>query len=353
MLIFIILLLLIIFKDIKVCGNKNEFHTDYCSQKQTSTINGICTILIFLSHSRQYITLDGNLDAPYLALNDYMLQLVVVPFLFYSGFGIMESINKKGMPYVKSIPTNRFFKTWYHFAIALIPYVILGIIFNKGYTLKRIVLSFTGWSSIGNSNWYMFVTFALYLIVFLAFIIARKYKALGVALVLIFTLGFALFEYKMGLGSRYYNTILCFPLGMIFSLIKPYIDKIVMKNDIMWCLSFTALFAAYYYFASNKKDTIIHYILWCFLAMSLILLFTMKVKIGNSILDWFSNHIFSVFFLQRIPMIILEELGYTKHRYAFIVVSFIATVLLATVFDEAMAWLDSKIYKRKNVNIAK
>ena len=52
-------------------------------------------------------------------------------------------------------------------------------------------------------------------------------------------------------------------------------------------------------------------------------------------------------------MIILEELGYTNHRYAFIVVSFIATVLLATVFDDAMAWLDSKIYKRKNVNIAK
>ena len=60
MLIFLIVLLGIIFINIYPV-KENTFHSDYCSPKQTAAINGIFTILIFLSHASQYVILDGHI----------------------------------------------------------------------------------------------------------------------------------------------------------------------------------------------------------------------------------------------------------------------------------------------------
>lgn len=345
MIFLLIILIAVLFYNIKVTP-QGEFHSDYSSPRQTATINGIFTLLIFFSHASQYVKLGGFLDEPYLAFRQYIGQLVVASFLFFSGFGMMESISKKGHDYVKSIPTKRFFKVWYHFAIALLLFLAVDIIFKRGYSLKAILLSFTGLTAIGNSNWYMFVTFAMYIIIYASFMICRKHKELGVVLVLALTVAFSVFENKIGLADRYYNTIFCMPFGMIFSLIKPYFDKAVMKNDVLYAISFSMIFAGYYYFSSNRNDSIIHHNIFAILAVILIMIITMKVKIGNAILDFFASHIFSFFILQRIPMIILTELGFNDHKYAFIIVSFIATICLTLVFDYFMDKTDKLIYKK-------
>lgn len=343
MLIFLIFLLGIIFIQIYP-AKENTFHFNYCSPKQTASINGIFTILIFLSHASQYVILDGSLDAPYLTMRTYMAQLVVVSFLFFSGFGIMESIKKKGQSYIKSILTTRLFKVWYHFAIALLPYVVVNFIFNRNYGRYKTVFSFTGYTSIGNSNWYMLVTFALYIIVFLAFMFARNHLISGVFLVFVLTFLFAFWEWNMGLASRYYNTIFCFPAGMLFSMMKPSFDKYVMKNDAFWMGTFCLFFGAFYYFSTFRNTSLIHYNVFSILAVFLIILLTMKIKITNPALNWFGNHVFSVFMLQRIPMIILKEMGYAHHTYGFIITSFVVTIFLSMVFDELMKYLDSLIF---------
>lgn len=38
-------------------------------------------------------------------------QLIVVMFLFYSGYGVMESVRSKGTAYIKSIPFKRVLST--------------------------------------------------------------------------------------------------------------------------------------------------------------------------------------------------------------------------------------------------
>jgi hypothetical protein len=156
-----------------ICGKKNEFHIDYCSPKNTNTINAIFSILIFLSHAGTYVKLDGTLDAPYFELRSFLGQLVVVTYLFFSGFGIMESIKKKGMPYIKAMPKNRFFKLWYHFAIVILLYTLVSVgIMGRRYSFSKWILSFIGLKSIGNSNWYLFVTF-----VFISFCNCSMYNS--------------------------------------------------------------------------------------------------------------------------------------------------------------------------------
>ncbi|MDE5670407.1 MAG: hypothetical protein K2I14_02950, partial [Eubacterium sp.] len=132
----------------------NAFFKDYSSPAQTTAINGIFVLLVFLSHAAQYVKLNGVMDKPYDLLKTFLGQLVVVTFLFFSGYGMMESICKKGKAYVKNIPGGRLFKVWYHFAIAVLFYIILNLSLGRSYSVKTTLLAFTGWSSISNSNWY-------------------------------------------------------------------------------------------------------------------------------------------------------------------------------------------------------
>jgi len=90
-----------------------------------------------------------------------MDQLVVCMFLFYSGYGIMESFKIKEN-YVNQLPKNRIFKTLFNFDFAVLIYMLLYVFFqHKEIGLKKVLLSFIGWESFGNSNWYIFSIFVL------------------------------------------------------------------------------------------------------------------------------------------------------------------------------------------------
>lgn len=349
MLVFVLLLAFLICSGLTV-AKKDEFFTDYCSPKNTNTINAIFSVLIFLSHAVTYIKLDGVLDMPYFEFRTFHSQLVVVTYLFFSGYGIMESIKRKGHTYVKAMPVNRFFKLWYHFAIVILLFTVVSIgIAGKEFSLSHWLLSFTGYKSIGNSNWYMFVTFVLYIIVILSFLIFKKSNKLALACVGVLSVGFVLFEKNTGFGVAFYNTALCFPLGMLFSMLKPYIDKILMKNDIVWFTAFSASIVLFAYFSQNRNQRFLYYVLFTFFALAVIVMFMMKVNIKSSVLDWFGQHIFSFFILQRIPMILLQHFGYNKEGYFFIIVCFFGTVFLSVIFDAFTDKLDSIIFKNKKM----
>ena len=133
------------------------------SKEQTTCINGIFVLFVFLSHFGQYETMPWN--RLLLAIG----QLMVAPFLFYSGYGIMEQIQRRGIVYIDSMPRKRILKFYIHFCMALFLYLILSFLLGKDYSFVRIALSFTALSSIGNSNWYVFAILVMYSIVYISF----------------------------------------------------------------------------------------------------------------------------------------------------------------------------------------
>lgn len=349
MLIFVFIVALIVFYEMKI-EDSNEFHKDYISPKSTKAVNGLFTMLIFLSHSVQYIDLGSVLDTPYTTMKSHLGQMVVVTFLFYSGYGIMESIKKKGTDYVKSIPTKRFFKVLYHMAIAVTMFVVLNLVLGIKYDLKRILLAYTGWTSIGNSNWYIFAVLVLYVITFISFMIFRKNRYLAVTAVTALTAAYVYVLMVYDIDSWYYDTVIMYAMGMWYSLLREKIEKVIMKNDLVYTVIGGSAVALYYFAFLKRKGGIEWYTAWAIMFMALVVLFTMKMKIGNRILDWFGSHIFSVYILQRIPMIILKHFGLNEsHKYAFIVVSFFATIVLAELFDTVIAKLDGMIYRPKKI----
>ena len=149
-------------------------------------------------------------------------------------------------------------------------------------------------------------------------------------------------------SSWCYDTIILFSAGMIFSLSRPFIEKILAKSRLVYPVAAVAVVAAYLFFYKKRSAGIEFYSMWAILFMALVVLFTMKVKIGNPVLSFFGSHVFSIYILQRIPMIIFSKLGLASaNKYLFVVLCFSATVMLAVIFDKLTDKLDRVLFDRR------
>ena len=299
MLIYIIIFLFIICNGMKI-AEANSFHKDYLQHESTLAVNGIFVILIFFSHCTERLTLDGVYDGVYITLKENLLQMVVVPFLFYSGYGIMESIkNKAG--YARNILKNRFLKVLLHFDVAVLIYLCLQLLLGRSYSFSHIILALMGWTSVGNSNWYIFVTLVLYVLVFVAFGLRsiRKqkqiYYLLAASVLTVLVLLYINTMIHYGMPPRFYNTVLLFPFGMFYSLLRTNIEKVCMRNDICYTGCCVIVFVLYYYVYCHARESIIYYSLWGLFFMVLVLLFSMKFSLKNSFLIWLGKNVFGIY----------------------------------------------------------
>ena len=335
--------------------SENGLYNDYMSITQTSAINGIFTLLIFMSHSAGYLDVETNgtmFDELYFDVRYYLGQLVVVTFLFYSGYGIMLSIYKKGADYVKKFPKDRFLKVLIMLDISVIIFFIVQTLLGKSFTIGRILESLIAYKDLGNSSWYIFVILILYVLTYVAFMICKDRYWLGTGLVFVLTVGYVyLAVNQFGLESRFYNTAIMYPVGMAFALSKDKIEAWLQKSNILYwsmtALAFIIMQIGYTHrdlLFTDKSVTLNDYALWyavfSFGFMAFTVLITMKVKIENHLLVWLGKNLFPVYMLQRLPMIIMATLlpDFTRdYSVLFILISFFVTLALAYAFNLLMS----------------
>ena len=271
----------------------------------------------------------------------------------------MESIKKKGSAYIDTIPKKRFPQVLLNMDIAVVLFLILAATAGKFYSVGHILLTLVGWESVGNSNWYIFVILALYVITYFAFLILKKKnnkttQLIGVIITTVLSVAFVyiLMKTKTTKQSWWYNTLILYSLGMWYSYFKDKIEKVLMKNDLIFFAASGVLVLAYLEAYNMRSDYGIYsYTVWAVLFTLGIVMITMKVKITNPVLEWFGNHVFSVYILQRIPMILLSRYGVAdRHKYEFMIASIIVTVFIAEVFDRCTGALSKKIWGRKNTD---
>lgn len=186
-------------------------------------------------------------------------------------------------------------------------------------------MSLTGWDSVGNSNWYIFVILICYIITYL--FINEKRLLLGTTMFFVVAATLLL----SGKPEWWYNTILSYPAGILFSKNKEKIIGLWKKYYWSILFTFTLLFSILYLFRSDclsLKYNILS-VLFAFIVVQL----TMKIKISNSILCWFRINLFPLYIYQRIPMMILS---YNKNIISENSLLFMSISLIATIF---IAWL--------------
>ena len=153
--------------------NGESYMTDYMSIEKTMAIKGIFIIIVFFSHFNSYVTFSSPAELQYAKIFKLIGQAMVTLFLFYSGFGVMESIKKKGTAYVNKIPVTRILGTYFRFDIAVLIFIVVRAVSGMTFPVSQYLLSFTGWDSVGNSNWYIFAVVIAYFITFVSFKVSQ------------------------------------------------------------------------------------------------------------------------------------------------------------------------------------
>lgn len=224
--------------------------------------------------------------------------------------------------------------------------LIFNIITNRTYPVKTILLSYIGWESIGNSNWYMFAIFSLYIFIYISFRFFKKMES--VIPLIIFTLLASCFIdvlYFFELDIWWYNTILCFVSGMWYSRYKKEIDCVVQKNDIAYCRTLLCsifIFAVLYYGHLKYSPQIMIFTAPIF---ALIIIFlSMKVKFRSKLLSFLGDHVFSIYILQRLAFLILKDK--TTNQYLYFLSSLLLTIIISLLFDKVFNTIERSLRKR-------
>ncbi|MBQ2884111.1 MAG: acyltransferase family protein [Alphaproteobacteria bacterium] len=321
----------------------------YLSKDSTNAIKGIFILLVFIRHANQYVKqvdydFSRILDRLFILTDGLLAQLIVVMFLFFSGYGIMCSINRGGQKYIRTIPKKRLLNTLINFDIAVLIYFILAVILKRPMSCNQVLLSFIGWDGMGNSNWYIFVILCCYLSSFLAFSLINYFKhskAYRNALLLntFFIILIAVFLIKEGKPRHWYDTIMVYPLGMWFALYKSYFECFVAKSanySFLLIVSIIVFVMSYGLLALNITSSAFDWFLWSIRVLSLILtiiLIMKKWNIGNKFIVWAGANLFPLYIYQRLPMLILAPYLSDK-PYAFFALTFIVSCALIFVYKK-------------------
>lgn len=331
---------------------------DYLSRNTTATINGFFLALVFFSHFSTYLPSQQAwswLSSIWLVKQR---QLIVTTFMFFSGYGIMTQLKRRGEKYIDTFPLKRFFVVWFQFIVAITLYIPLAT--KKGHPINaQIILgSYIGTTSIGNSSWYIFVILVLYILTYIAF------KGFGrpnhkVALMVLFVgmILYASVAYR-DLPSRYYNTLFCYLAGMIFGDYREQFEQYILKtNTSYWlsALSDVILFCASYILAGRNQG--VWSLLWyCIMGISFAFLFVllpMKLTVRNPIFKYMGGRaMFALYMLQRIPMNLGGQTGLVRHTILFFIIVVITTFVIGWLFDRIVGGiLDIIIRHGKTVNL--
>lgn len=330
-------------------------YSDYLSVPKTNSIKGLFILLVIYSHAIGYVTLsDSILNKLFsIFMYSFMGQGVVAMFLMYSGYAMMLCGMQKGSSYYRSIPNKRVLKVLFNFDMAILMFLILQTAFGHKYSFSKIILSLFGWDSLGNSNWYIFAILILYIITYIAFMIGKSNEKTILAVAFSLTIAYMLVMYFVK-EKHFYDTALLYPMGMLLYVYKSKIESLFKNKAWTYYVTFAVclvLFLLSYIFRSYFSYDIIANIFGIIknaLFGILVLLLTMKVQVHNTILEFCGKHLFSLFILQRIPMIILKNFGLNENIPLFMILTTVLTFAIAIPFDMVIGRLDNLLFSRKS-----
>lgn len=171
----------------------------------------------------------------------------------------------------------------------------------------------------------------MYFITFISFKIINNNDKSALILNILITIIYILIMniYK---DEYWFNTILCYNFGMVYSYNKTTIDKILLKNKkyILILPLVIISFIFFRYYLVNFWAFEIYSILF----ITLIVVLSLKIKFNSPILKWFGENIFYIYILQRIPMLLFAETRLINFVYKYSLACFISTILLSVIFKK-------------------
>ena len=324
-----ILLALLALIGLRVRGR--GFVDDCFDRRQTDAVKGFFIGCVFISHLSGYFEAQGISPGRLFAfLNGRVIgQAMVAAFLFYSGYGVMRAIGAKGLDYVKALPRRRIFATLVKFDAAVAVFFVVNLLIGREMSVREVLLSITGWVSIGNSNWYIFDILCCYALTWAAARVLPR-RAVPWA-VLVLTAGL-MGVLALTQGKWWYSTLLCYPAGVFVGCWRDAVEAFA-KRFYGWLLAGVGIALVPGMLWSLNGWV---YNLHALAVVAAVVLVSLKATLRSPVLVWMGAHLFPIYIYQRIPMNVLSawhggELVRTW-PFVFVGVSLVVTAVIA-------AWL--------------
>ena len=279
----------------------------YLSKETCASVKGLFICYVFLRHAYPYLTRLGYSfpwwgDQLFLKFDERVGQLLVVMFLFYSGYGVADSVAKKGIDYIRKMPCHRILNTLLNFDVAIVFFIVVDLLVGTNIGLRQCLLSLIGWDSVGNSNWYIFAIVLCYIIFYLVFGIVRSNHM--AAWIVAMAIGLCAVALSYLRPVWWYSTMTAFCAGIFYSVYRSLIEKLTEK--FYWqILALVAVVFLLIPANQGLRHGVIYNIKSIAFA-SIVVLLTMRIKITGPVFVWFGNHLFPLYIYQRIPMIIMS-----------------------------------------------
>ena len=306
-------------------GNWNE---EYTSLKQMKILQGITALGIVLHHMAQR-TCAPWLPSVYIrhGLDSFVPigYMLVGVFLFCSGFGLYTSVKTKP-DYLKGFFRGRILPVILAFYLSEWIYTAIRLISGVKMDFMEILWYLSGLHMANGDAWYAVVIPFFYLVFWLAFRFCKR-EGTAIFWVFLFTLGYTVLGACIGhqsdwwmQGEWWYNSILLFPLGMVFGKFERKITGALKKGYWFWLpLSLAAAILlllqsewlnnnAWGYYSSLRdpmripKSLISAGLQWL-VALAYVMfsfLVLLKVKIGNRFLGWLGTVTLDLYLMQRV-----------------------------------------------------
>lgn len=300
----IILVGIIIFGASRRVYNKDS--NRLLDKEQTLYLKGIAAIVIILHH------LANRVNEGYLIYNCEHIGFIIVGlFFFLSGYGLMVQSSREN--YFNHFLEKRFSLILIPYAVAMIPYILLKVIYLHNYkTLTECLSQYLRGRFFFENAWYVWLQLFMYVLFYLLFKNSSKNRRRTLMITFaIFIVYMGLFKYIIQWGSWWYNSCLCFCVGLAYPLYEGKIAEFMNKRwkivalffiwQILFVLTRTKL-------AGNQTpiklllDNIVC-ILFCVFVVAL----CSRYKIGNRITEFLGTISYEIYLLHGLFIILFKE----------------------------------------------
>lgn len=327
--------------------SSSNYNDTWLDKESTSMVNGLFVVFVFLSHFSSYVERFYTIDLIYSVFMSVMSQCVVCSFLLYSGYGMNERILSDGGGYLRNLVLRRFPSLLLKFVFCVILFLVLQFMMGNTFSVRQVLLSFVGWESLGNSNWYIFYMLFSYLAIWLSFRFARNWN-ISFILLLSLDLLYTIILFLCKGASAYVMTSFVLPFGMLLSKFKKQIIKLMQNRFIkiflialfVYIFSFGLRAASKVWYESSAKCYVLVHNILALAFSALLFVLTFKIKLKNEFLRFCGNHVFELYILQRLPMIALKPVYLTAlEKYGvwaylpYLIASVLITVMLAVMIQ--------------------
>ena len=251
--------------------------------------------------------------------------------------------------YAKALIIKRLPTLLLYMVLAVMLYWGAQSLYGLQFTSERLLLSFIGWSSIGNSNWFIFVTLVAYILVAVAYALAHRWG--DYAVVVVATLLFAAFVAALACCKEihWYNTCLCIPAGMLFYKgrvrVEGYIEKLRIPA---WCWGVLMLPVALLAYRYLGRWPYMQNAAAVFFALGVTFIFScVTLKRLPHFLCWSGGAgLFFLYIFQRIPMLVGARAGWhTEHAFLYQCFCVAGTLVIAWIFSKLFPMLVRSIIR--------